>query len=433
MLVTCRISALRLISILLMSVMSGPVNAQELNLQTLYDLIQQQNQKIAALREELAATKALADDTRQEVRVTEQQLASTVDYIERQASSNSGDDWWERTSVGGYGEIHYNNIDADDSSRDLKETDIHRYVLFVDHQFNDRVRFFSEFEIEHGLVKDTADGSNSGEVEVEQAYVEFGLNDHHQLKAGLFLLPIGIMNETHEPPTFYGVERNDVESIIIPGTWWENGAALSGQYASGISWDFAIHSGLQVPTAGDSIYRIRSGRQKSSKAVAEDLAYTARIGYSGIQGLQLAASYQRQSDISQVSGDGLNAASLLSASAIYNNGGLQLRALWAQWDIDGALVEMAGADDQSGWYIEPSYRFAMPSIDLISSIGFYARYEDLEGFRGQDQFQQWEIGVNLWPTDNVVLKLDYRDREHDLAVSSGRDFKAIDIGVGFQF
>lgn len=437
MLVTCRISALRLISILisilLMSVMSGPVNAQELNLQTLYDLIQQQNQKIAALREELAATKALADDTRQEVRVTEQQLASTVDYIERQASSNSGDDWWERTSVGGYGEIHYNNIDADDSSRDLKETDIHRYVLFVDHQFNDRVRFFSEFEIEHGLVKDTADGSNSGEVEVEQAYVEFGLNGHHQLKAGLFLLPIGIMNETHEPPTFYGVERNDVESIIIPGTWWENGAALSGQYASGISWDFAIHSGLQVPTAGDSIYRIRSGRQKSSKAVAEDLAYTARIGYSGIQGLQLAASYQHQSDISQVSGDGLNAASLLSASAIYNNGGLQLRALWAQWDIDGALVEMAGADDQSGWYIEPSYRFAMPSIDLISSIGFYARYEDLEGFRGQDQFQQWEIGVNLWPTDNVVLKLDYRDREHDLAVSSGRDFKAIDIGVGFQF
>lgn len=433
MLVTCRISALRLISILLMSVMSGPVNAQELNLQTLYDLIQQQNQKIEALREELAATKALADDTRQEVRVTEQQLASTVDYIERQASSSSGGDWWERTSVGGYGEIHYNNIDADDSSHDLKETDIHRYVLFVDHQFNDRVRFFSEFEIEHGLVKDTADGSNSGEVEVEQAYVEFGLNDHHQLKAGLFLLPIGIINETHEPPTFYGVERNDVESIIIPGTWWENGAALSGQYASGISWDFAIHSGLQVPTAGDSIYRIRSGRQKSSNAVAEDLAYTARIGYSGIQGLQLAASYQHQSDISQVSGDGLNAASLLSASAIYNNGGLQLRALWAQWDIDGALVEMAGADDQSGWYIEPSYRFAMPSIDLISSIGFYARYEDLEGFRGQDQFQQWEIGVNLWPTDNVVLKFDYRDREHDLEVSSGRDFKAIDIGVGFQF
>jgi hypothetical protein len=416
-----------------MSAMSGSVTAQELDLQSLYDLIQQQNQKIEALREELAATKALADDTRTEVRVTEQQLASTVDYIERQASASSGNDWWERTSVGGYGEIHYNDIDADDSSRDRKETDIHRYVLFVNHEFNDRVRFFSEFEIEHGLVKDTADGSNSGEVEVEQAYVEFDLNDDHQLKAGLFLLPIGIMNETHEPPTFYGVERNDVENIIIPGTWWENGAALSGRYASGISWDFAIHSGLQVPTAGDSIYRIRSGRQKSSNAVAEDLAYTARIGYSGIQGLQLAASYQHQSDISQASGDGLNAASLVSASAIYNNGGLQLRALWAQWDIDGALVEMAGADDQSGWYIEPSYRFAMPSIDLISSIGFYARYEDLEGFRVQDQFEQWEIGVNLWPTDNVVLKLDYRDREHDLAESSGRDFKAIDIGVGFQF
>ena len=419
--------------ILVFSTAGFSATPQELDLQVLYDLIQQQNQKIEALREELDATRTLADDTRQSAAVTEQQLASTVEYIERQSSTGSGNNWWDRTSVGGYGEIHYSNIDADDSARDLKETDIHRYVLFVNHEFNDRVRFFSEFEIEHGLAKDTADGSNSGEVEVEQAYVELDLNDNHQLKAGLFLVPIGILNETHEPPTFYGVERNDVENIIIPSTWWENGAAISGQYANGISWDFAIHSGLEVPTSGSGTYRIRNGRQKSSKAVAEDLAYTARIGYSGIQGLQLSASYQYQSDISQASGDGLDAANLLSVSGIYNNGGFQFRALWAGWDIDGSQVEMAGADDQSGWYLEPSYRFATPDIDVISSFGFYARYEDLEGFRGSDQFDQWEIGVNVWPTDNVVFKIDYRDREHDLDTNSGRDFKAIDIGVGFQF
>ena len=307
------------------------------------------------------------------------------------------------------------------------------FQLFFNHEFNDRVRFFSELEVEHGLVKDTADGSNGGEVEVEQAYVEIDLNDNHQAKAGLFLLPVGILNETHEPPTFYGVERNDVESIILPATWWENGAAVSGQYESGLSWDLAIHSGLEVPTSGGSLLRLRSGRQKASNASAEDLAYTLRVGYSGIPGLQLSASYQHQSDITQMGGDGIEAADLLTAHAIYNRGGFQFRALWADWDIDGSVAKALGGDDQSGWYVEPSYRFATPESGLIDAIGVYGRYEELDGFRAQDRFDQWEVGINVWPTDNVVLKIDYRDREHDLPGAAGRDFKAVDLGVGFQF
>ena len=416
---------------------AADTNDQEIDLNSLYQLIQQQNAKIEQLSAELAATKqqmtSEVAQTQSSLKLTEERLASTVDYIEEQSVSSNSGSWWDRTSVGGYGEIHYNDIDADDSSRSRKETDIHRYVLFINHEFNDRVRFFSEFEIEHGLVQDTADGSNSGEVEVEQAYIELDLNDNHKAKAGLFLVPAGIINETHEPPTFYGVERNDVESIIIPATWWENGAALSGQYQNGLSWDFAIHSGLEVPTSGGSAFRIRSGRQKSSNASAEDLAYTARIGYSGIPGLQLAASFQHQSDLSQTSNDGLEEGDLITAHAIYNNGGFQLRALWADWDIEGNLIASQGAEDQSGWYVEPSYRFNTPNIDLLHSIGFYSRYQDVEGFRVQDQFEQYELGVNFWPTENVVFKIDYRDREHDLPVASGRDFKAIDLGVGFQF
>ena len=101
--------------------------------------------------------------------------------------------------------------------------------------------------------------------------------------------------------------------------------------------------------------------------------------------------------------------------------------------MSGSLVEAFDGDDQSGWYVEPSYRFNTPQFDLLDSIGIYTRFQDLEGVRVQDQFEQWEIGVNLWPTDKVVFKIDYRDREHDLSGASGRDFKAIDLGVGFQF
>lgn len=427
---------LRILTLALAVTLATPRAYAEIDLQALYALVQAQGEEIARLKSKLDQTRSELASTQVEVEITEERLESTVAYVEEQTSASGGassGNWWDRTRIGGYGEVHYNDISADDSSRDKKETDVHRYVLFINHEFTDRVRFFSEFEVEHGLVKDTADGSNGGEVEIEQAYIEMDLNGNHQAKAGLFLVPVGILNETHEPPTFYGVERNDVESIILPATWWENGAGLSGQYGNGLSWDFAIHSGLEVATDGGSAFRLRSGRQKSSNASAEDLAYSARVQYSGIPGLQLAATYQHQSDISQINGDGLDQADLLTAHAIYNKGGFQLRALWADWDIDGNLAELMGADDQSGWYIEPSYRFATPDLPIFKEVGIYTRYEDIEGFRSQDQFEQWEIGFNLWPTDNVVFKIDYRDRDHDLNAASGRDFKAIDLGVGFQF
>jgi len=138
----------------------------------------------------------------------------------------------------------------------------------VGYEFSDKIRFFSETELENSLVEDTDDGSGNGEIELEQAYIEFDLTENMEAKGGLFLIPVGIINETHEPPRFYGVERNIVEKHIIPATWWEGGAALSGRMGtSGFSYDLAVTSGL------DSGTEIRDGRQKVAKATANDLAY----------------------------------------------------------------------------------------------------------------------------------------------------------------
>ena len=122
-----------------------------------------------------------------------------------------------KTVIGGYGELHYNNIE------DTESIDFHRFVLFFGHEFTESIRFFSEFELEHAL---SGDGK-PGEVELEQAYIEMDLTESTTLKTGLFLVPVGIINETHEPPTFYGVERNPVEKNIIPATWWEAGAGFN--------------------------------------------------------------------------------------------------------------------------------------------------------------------------------------------------------------
>ncbi|NND43815.1 MAG: porin, partial [Xanthomonadales bacterium] len=327
-----------------------------------------------------------------------------------------------QTTIGSYGELHYNRLDASDPARDLDEIDYHRFVLFFGHRFNERTRFYSEFELEHSLAGDGA----PGEVELEQAFVEYDLKPGLHARAGLFLVPVGILNETHEPPTFYGVERNDVESIIVPSTWWEAGAALNGRWGADWSWDLALTSGLNMPTSGGSAYRVRSGRQKVAEALASDGAVTGRLRYLGIPGLQAAVTLQYQADPSQASNDGLDSGTLFEGHIDYRRGPFGLRALYARWDFSGDAVTAAGADEQSGWYVEPSWR-------VSERLGLYTRYENLDGYRGQDQFSQWEVGFNWWLNDNVVFKFDYRDRDHDLPGDAGRDFSGIDLGVGYNF
>ncbi|ORE89076.1 phosphate-selective porin O and P [Oceanococcus atlanticus] len=353
-----------------------------------------------------------------QIEAQQAQIDALAQIADAQSSASSS----QKVHWGGYGELHYNNLSADDSANDLKEMDFHRFVLFASYAFSDKIRFVSELELEHALA---GDGAN-GEVELEQAYIEFDLSDNLIARGGLMLLPIGILNETHEPPTFYGVERNDVENIIVPTTWWGGAASLTARLAPGLQWDLVIHEGLQVPTAGSSAFRIRSGRQKTSNANAKELAYTTRLRYTGVAGLELAASVQYQGDMSQVANDGLDEGLLYTAHAAWTSGLFSLRALYGAWDLAGDAVEAADADSQNGWYVEPSWKPCW-------WLGLYTRYEDLDGARSQDEFSQWEFGANFYPHEQVVIKVDYRMREHEQAGDSGRDFDGFDLGIGYQF
>ena len=386
-------------------------------IEELWAIIQKQQAEIEALKSQQQNT------AKQAAEADEKAEAAVVAVEDSSSGKSSQSSWADRTTIGGYGELHYNNIN-NDGIDDKNEIDFHRFVLFFGHEFTDRLRFFSELELEHALA---GDGKN-GEVELEQAYIEYDIRDNLQTKGGVFLMPVGILNETHEPATFYGVERNDVENIIIPSTWWEAGAALNGYFDNGISWDLALTSGLAIPTTGDNAFRVRSGRQKVSEAIANDFAYTGRLKYTGIQGLELAGTVNYQSDASQESGDGLGSGLLFETHAIYQNGPFQLRALYAGWDFDGSAVSAANADRQHGWYIEPSVR-------PWQQLGFYARYEDLDGARTRDNFKQWEIGTNYWPHEDVVLKVDYRSRNVDTVdvAANSVDFTAFDLGLGYQF
>lgn len=400
-------------------------------LDEMYELIQKQAAEIASLKDGLAENNAKTE--------------STFTAVEEITSSPTAKlaEWATKTTMGGYGELHYNNHNSDNSTASKDEFDLHRFVLFVGHEYSDTLRFFSEFEIEHAL----AGEGKGGEVEVEQAYVEWDYTEGHRAKAGVFLIPVGILNETHEPPTFYGVERNPVEKNILPATWWEGGVMFSGELTQGLSYDIGAHSGLyingassvkaDVGDAGDPVlgkassgkYKIRDGRQKTSNAKGDDLAYTARIKYTGIPGLELAATYQHQEDVWQsetINGVEGVEADLIETHLAYKKGAFGLRALYAQWDLDDNIETVkAGADEQEGWYIEPSFQ-------VTKKLGVFARFNEYDNTAGGSQNsekEQIDVGFNYYIHPRVVLKADYFDQDND----SGTEYKGYNLGVGYDF
>ena len=365
------------------------------------------NDDTEELRKVIAQQQEVLKSLEQRLDQTEQRLEATADQVESSTTASP----FAKTTIGGYGELHYNNYKDTDA-----KVDFHRFVLFFGHEFTNKLRFFSEFELEHSIAGEGKDG----EVELEQAYVEYDYSDTITTKTGLFLVPVGIINETHEPPTFYGVERNGVEKNIIPATWWEAGVAANFKLAPGIAVDTAITSGLNV---GDD-YKIRGGRQKVSNASAENLAYTGRIKYTAIPGLELAATVQFQTDLAQsAAGVDKAAATLIQAHAIYQVNNFTVRALYAAWNIYGKEAKALGRDEQTGWYVEPSYMFN----EKMGAFARYAEYNNEAGASSSDAVESTSVGINYYLHENVVLKADFEE------LSGSEDSQGFNLGFGYQF
>ena len=332
---------------------------------------------------------------------------------------------FEKIHIGGYGELHYNDTETDAGAKS-KSVDAHRFVLFFGYDFNDKVRFRSEFELEHGLVKDTADGTNGGEVELEQMYIEIDVTDQTSIQTGVILVPVGIMNETHEPPSFYGVERNDVEKYLIPATWWAAGVKVSHKLNNGLRFEAMISEGLKGGTDG----YIRGGRQKSASAKANDLAYTARVTYTGIPGLKTSLFYNHQSDFTQDSSDNIEEMDLYGVTAIYNKDGYEVKALHVQADFSGkdetGAFFTAGFDEHQGTFLEVSKR--------MGNLGLFVNNSIVSGEKVSRQYTVMQAGFSYWPQGtNTVLKANFYDKEYsnnNLQTSNSDGFH---LGMGYEF
>jgi len=354
-------------------------------------------------------------------------------------------------SIGGYGEAYYRNFVSDEtrvrtgqfsqnfSTVDEKDTtDFLRAVLYVGYKFTDNIVFNSEIEIEH-----------ADEIFLEFATLDFMWKDWINFKTGLMLLPVGWLNEIHEPPFYYGVNRPDVERFIIPTTWRENGIGIFGSVGELFHYKIYGVNGMRGENFGTG--GIRGGRQKGSKAIAEDLAFVGRFDFTPLESLIVGTSVYVGNSGQDESGPGGNLpnalTTLFDVHAQWQWRGLHLRGLYTMLFIDeaskltNALDPTAAysiAETMMGGYVEGAY-------DLWSLFGegerrlepFY-RFEFYDtqwkvpsGFSRDETKRVWShtVGVQFEPIPNVVLKADYRNRHP----TEGKIADEFNLGMGYIF
>ena len=339
-------------------------------------------------------------------------------------------------SIGGYGEMLYNsfkkNTDNGDPAGESARLDFVRAIMYFGYKFSDKALFNSEVEFEH------ASTELSGSVSVEFAYLDFLFNRSVNARAGMLLVPMGFMNELHEPPTFLTTTRPVVEHDVVPSTWRANGAGLYGEFANGLSYRAYVTEslrGVADEAAGIEGWTAVNGpyeaRQNGSESIFDDVAVTGRLewaGKGGRVGLSAFTGGTAQNATTPL-GEAFTArATIVEGHVEYKDKGWWLRALGARGTVDEAekLNEANGyVGDESvgsksyGAYVTASHEL----IGLLSkgsnlTLWPFVQYERLDtqdgvpaGFTKNPAADRksWTFGAAFYPDPQIVVKADFRN------------------------
>lgn len=353
-------------------------------------------------------------------------------------------------SIGAYGEVIYQNFaqTGDDGLPSGKQdtVDMQRLVFYFGYKWSDRWLFNSEIEWEHAT---TGEGDEEkGEVSVEFANLEYHIRNEANIRAGLVLIPVGFINEMHEPTTFLGALRPNVERTIIPTTWREVGVGAFGD-AGPVSYRAYVVAGLSA--AGFEAADIREGRQQGSNSIADDLALTGRVDWNAFPGFVVGASFftgKSGQGLTDLAGAEIEASTtLLEGHVEYKWRGLQTRALFAATSIDDVgrindALGFSGADSigetQKGWYAEAGFNVLSFAKETQQSLIPFVRYEAYDsqnevpvGFtrNGANDVRVKTIGVSWRPISHIVVSADFQGFEN----RAGTGTDQWNLGLGFIF
>ena len=371
----------------------------------------------------------------------------------------------------GYGEVYYLN-----PTEMRRETtmDLARAVFGIGYRLDDRTEFNSEYEVEHAV----ASADDAGEFEVEQFYVDRRLNDYVSARAGLFLMPFGLINENHEPTAFYGVQRNFVETLIIPSTWREGGFNLHGTTPSGFGWNAGVTTGLnladwdfapEVPPynsalelENNGVAPMQASHQELQLANARYLSQYLALGYYGIPGLTLGAAISSGDAVPVPPAPGAPTpknprVTLWEGHARWTPGSWDLSALYAHGHISN-LYDVNAANPGSpnplptdfyGYYAQAAYQLWEHNEYRFNPFARYEYYDLGSSWTGTtgptlpsgnvplssgaygpwplDHDRVWTAGANFYIGPHLVLKADYQWFQEN------SQFRRFDLGLGVSF
>ncbi|MDG1718213.1 MAG: hypothetical protein P8H17_00030 [Flavobacteriales bacterium] len=352
--------------------------------------------------------------------------------------------------IGGYGQIDYNRTINDDLNYNAK-LDVHRLVTFLGYNFNEKTSFVSELEFEHVV-----------EVYVEQAFLSHNIRDNFSINAGLMLIPMGIQNLYHEPPTFNGVERTNVDKYIVPTTWREMGASVNGRIMDNtLSYELMLVNGFNGYD-GEGVFTgnkgLRSGRQKGAESYMTAPDFASRFSYVGIPNLNLGLStYFGESESTAYNGLDLsdkNAVASADSTIIginmmgidgrYQKGALQLRGQYIVADLSNTnqYNTFTGKDLGSkmlGYYAEAGYNL-LSEKETNNELIAFARYENYNthkeveegGISINSNYDRKDviIGLGLKLAKGAMFKIDYQIQSNG---NSNPRTDQINIGTAVWF
>lgn len=447
----------------------SPKSSEQLQI----DLLQQQLQAVQAQMKQLAEqNQLLLQKMQQLASSTSAPPSSTLSPLPATPSS-APESPLSNLKLWGYGELYY--ADPTHDARKA-QADLARAVFGIGYQFDSRTEFNSEYEVEHAV----SSASDVGEFEVEQFYIDRQLNDAVAVRAGLFLMPFGLLNEHHEPTNFYGMQRNFVETLIIPSTWREGGFNFHGDTPQGIGWNVGLTTGFDLskwnyapefPTyttaldlEDNDVAPLQATHQELGLANAHQLSQYIALGYYGVPGLTLGAAIS--------TGDAVKVPAPPNApipgnqrvtlweghvrwmpekfdfSALYAHGSISNLALanasnpgspnpipsqffgyygqiaYSVWEQDGyrlaPFVRWERYDLGASYQGTPGPVVPTGLVPLSGAPGDY-------GYWPINQDRVWTVGANFYVTPHVVLKTDYQWFHFN------PDFSRIDLGLGLNF
>lgn len=441
---------------LLLGALAIPAVAQEpTNVEQLHAQIRALQEKVATL--EQGQPSSALDEIKGQIEILTQEIealkvqqhepaSADVEQYGLGAAASKVYRSGEGISLGGYGEFVYENYS---SSRDdgapsgrSDQLDALRAILYAGYKFNDRVIFNSEIEVEHGST------GQGGEVSLEFGYLDFMIRPELNVRAGMMLMPSGLVNELHEPTAFLGAKRPDVERTVIPSTWREPGVGIFGEVGP-VTYRTYLVTGLRSDRFSSS--GIRSGRQSGAKALAEDLALIARADWNVADGVLVGGSYYR-GDSAQgkttPAGESFDATvAIAEIHADLKLRGFQARALWADGSIGDATAinatnKLTGknsvGEELGGWYAEAGYDLGTQLSWSEASLIPFVRYETLDtqksvpsGFARNParDLSNVTAGISIKPIPQAVIKIDFQNYANE----AGTGVDQWNVGLGYVF